>query len=390
MRSEASWTPEIVSGAGVAARVEDVLRAVAVTARFLRLPADRRQLRFRAIRDGLLISGLLATAFILVVVPAVGRSLGYDAYAYWSIDPATLYDRTLTGQYALGGFRYAPPIGLLFATFHVLPWWLFLWLWIALMVAALVFLGGRWSLALLALPPLALELEQGNVHLFIAAAIVVGFRWPWSWAFVLLTKVTPGVGLVWFAARREWRSLAIALGFTAAVSALAFVVAPGLWAEWLRALSVHLGQSQDYSLPPPLPLRLPFAIALVLWGAKTDRPWTVGVAAMLSLPILWVHGLVVGLAAVPFLRRRAAERRAGDPATSGARFITLRELLGRGASGDVTGRAVSGTRLLTTSVMVLAVAFMIAVVAGPVIAATLTSASSAIDVASSAIGVATP
>ena len=47
---------------------------------------------------------------------------------------------------------------------------------------------------LLALPPVALELYHGNIHLWIAAAIVLGFRYPWTWAFVLLTKVTPGVG----------------------------------------------------------------------------------------------------------------------------------------------------------------------------------------------------
>jgi hypothetical protein len=382
MRSGASWTPEIVSGGDVTARVEALLRAAELAALWLRLPSDRRQLRLRAVRDGLLISGLLATAFILVVVPVAGRSLGYDAFAYWSIDPATLYDRTLTGQYALGGFRYAPPIGLLFATFHALPWWLFLWLWIALMVAALLFLGGRWSLALLALPPLALELEQGNVHLLIAAAIVLGFRWPWSWAFVLLTKVTPGVGLLWFAVRREWRSLAIALGFTAAVSAVTFVVAPALWSEWVAALFVNLGQSQDYSVPPALPFRLPLAIALVVWGARTDRPWTVGVAAMLALPILWIHGLVVGLAAVPFLRRRARDRRAVDPTESRTHFIPLRELFGRERGGDPAGRIVSGARLVSVSVAVLAIALVIAVVAGPLVQAALLSASSSIGVAS--------
>ena len=47
---------------------------------------------------------------------------------------------------------------------------------------------------------------------FIAAAIVIGFRWPAAWSLVLLTKITPGIGLLWFAVRREWRSLAIALG----------------------------------------------------------------------------------------------------------------------------------------------------------------------------------
>lgn len=57
-----------------------------VLARVLSLPSDSWQVRMRAIRDGLLIAGLLATAFILVVIPATGHSLGYDAYAYWSID----------------------------------------------------------------------------------------------------------------------------------------------------------------------------------------------------------------------------------------------------------------------------------------------------------------
>ena len=92
----------------------------------------------------------------------------------------------------------------------------------------LVWLGGRSVrvLWLLALPPVAFELYHGNVHLWIASAIVLGFRYPWTWAFVLLTKVTPGLGLVWFAARREWRSLAIALGVTAAIVAVSLVARP--------------------------------------------------------------------------------------------------------------------------------------------------------------------
>src|SRR5688500_20274289 len=45
-----------------------------------------------------------------------------------------------------------------------LPWWLFLWTWLALMVALVFWLGGRWALVLLALPPVALELYHGNVH----------------------------------------------------------------------------------------------------------------------------------------------------------------------------------------------------------------------------------
>ena len=170
------------------------------------------------------------------------------------------------------------------------------------MLASLAFLGGRWTLVLLALPPVALELYHGNVHLLIAVAIALGFRHPWTWAFVILTKVTPGIGLLWFAVRREWRSLGIALGVTAAVSLVTLIVAPHLWREWIDSLLSNLDEPQPFSVPPPALIRLPIAALLVIWGARTDRPWTVGIAATLGLPIIWPHGLCVALAAVPFLR----------------------------------------------------------------------------------------
>jgi len=274
------------------------------------LPAERRDLRLRAIRDGLIISGWLATAFVLIVIPYFGRSLGYDAFSYWSIDFNDLYGRTLDNNYALGAFRYAPSIAFLFAPLGILPWWVFLMVWEALMLASVAFLGGRWSLVLLALPPVALELYHGNVHLLIAVAIALGFRYPWTWSFVILTKVTPGIGLLWFAVRREWRNLGIALGATAAISLVTFVVAPHYWQEWIDSLISNINEPQFFSVPPPAYVRLPIAAAVVIWGALTDRPWTVAVAATLGLPIIWPHGLCVLFAAVPFLRLgdRAAAR----------------------------------------------------------------------------------
>ena len=273
------------------------------------LPADSRRLRLRAIRDGLIISGWLATAFVFLVVLPLGRSLGYDAYSYWSIDLGDLYGRTMGSNLALGAFRYAPPIAFLFAPLGLLPWWLYVWLWLAGMLATIAWLGGRWALALLALPPVALELYHGNVHLAMAAAVALGFRHPWAWSFVVLSKITPGIGLLWFAVRREWRSLAIAIGATAALSLATALLAPHYWTEFVASIIVNLGEPQPYSVPPALPFRLPLAALIVAWGARTDRPWTVPVAAALALPIIWVHGLTVALAAVPFLRRgdRAAQ-----------------------------------------------------------------------------------
>ena len=267
------------------------------------LPADPRALRLRALRDGLIISGWLATAFVYLIVTYHGRSFGYDAFAYWSLDFDDLYGRTMSNNFALGSFRYGPPIAFLFGPLGALPWWLFLWLWQAVMLATIAWLGGRWWLVVLALPPVALELYHGNVHLLIAAAVALGFRHPWTWSFVILSKVTPGIGVLWFAFRREWRSLAICLAATALVSIVTAIAAPDYWSEWIASIVSNLDEPQHYSVPPPAPIRLPLAVLLVAWGARTDRPWTVPVAAMLALPIIWPHGLTVALAAIPFVRR---------------------------------------------------------------------------------------
>jgi hypothetical protein len=47
---------------------------------------------------------------------------------------------------------------------------------------------------------------------------------------------------------------------------------------------------------------------LVAWGARTDRRWTVVIAATISLPTLWIHGLAM-LAGVIALQRGLPEAR---------------------------------------------------------------------------------
>ena len=157
-------------------------------------------------------------------------------------------------------------------------------------------------------PPVALELYEGNIHLWIAAAIALGFRYPWTWGFVLLTKVTPGVGLLWFAVRREWRALAIALGVTGVIVAVSLVLEGQLWVDWLAFIgsTPEGGSVAQFQIPIPLWMRLPAAAALVVWGALTDRRWTVVVAATLALPVLWVSGFAIcaALASEPLRTRR--------------------------------------------------------------------------------------
>ena len=121
---------------------------------------------------------------------------------------------------------------------------------------------------------------------------------------MLLTKVTPGVGLLWFVVRREWRSLAIALGTTAAIVAVSYVIAPGQWADWFALLRSDGGQESGRLL-----LRLVAAAALVTWGALTDRAWTVPIAAMLALPVIWMDSFAMLLAAVALKVRPPASVR---------------------------------------------------------------------------------
>jgi hypothetical protein len=259
-------------------------------------------LRARAVKHGLWVGGVLCFCYVFLIRGPSLNGPGFDAYSYWAVELSDPYRGEIG---SLGWFPYSPAAAQLSSVFALLPWSVFVWLWVALLLAALAWVGRSWAVPLLAFPPVVIELFSGNVNLLIAAAIVAGFRYPWAWAFVLLTKLSPGIGLVWFAVRREWRSLAVAVATTAAIAGLSFVVAPHLWLEWFGMLATNAARDPrlGYHLPVPLTFRLPVALALVVWGARNDRSWTVPVAATLSMPVLWPGALAVLVAVVPLLRR---------------------------------------------------------------------------------------
>jgi hypothetical protein len=266
-----------------------------------------RLTRLRPMRDGTIVACLvLALGLALGVLHT-----GVDAHAYWAADPFDPYGGTRPAEQ--DAYFYAPPFAQLLGPLHLLPWPWFVALWTLFLTAALVWQAGLWTGVVIFLVPVFAELTVGNIHLLLGAAIVAGFRWPWLWALPLLTKVTPGIGLLWFALRREWRNLAIALGATAAISAVSFVIAPGLWFRWLEILGAA-AKAPDwvFIVPIPLYIRAVAAVALVSWGALTDRRWTVPVASMLALPILWVNGLAMLVAVIPLVPRLV-----GDSPASG-------------------------------------------------------------------------
>jgi len=115
------------------------------------------------------------------------------------------------------------------------------------------------------------------------------------------SKVTPGVGCLWFAFRQEWRNLAIAVGVTAAIVLGSLIIYPRAWLEWAAVLSTH---DPTPGLAVPVPVRLAAAVALLWWGARSDRRWVVPVAAFLGLPLIRTTGWVLLVAVIPLLRLR--------------------------------------------------------------------------------------
>ena len=286
------------------------------------LALDRPMTPARLVRDALVLLGIIAAATYWWYLTS-GGGLPVDVHAYWAADPNNLYVHG-PGP-ADDAYLYAPSFEFLVGWWRGIPFEAYAAIWRAILLVMLVYLAGPFTLFALLTVPVASEINAANIQIPLALAVVLGFRWPAAWAFILLTKVSPGVGLLWFAVRREWRNLAIALGVTVAIAAVSFVLMPRAWFEYISLLISHPAPSvAPYYLP--LWTRLPFAIAFVVFGALTDRKWAVVVGATLALPVYWITSSAMFVGVLPYLRQalgRLVERRAGptpnpasDPAMS--------------------------------------------------------------------------
>ena len=223
---------------------------------------------------------------------------GHDARPYWTAIFEQPYATSRVGAH--DAYLYSPAFLQLIAPLRALPWQVFLAAWTGVLILATLYLVGPVFLGpvlVLALP----EILGGNITLLIAAAIVAGFRFSGTWAFPLLTKVTPGVGLLWFGVRREWRSLAIASATTGGVVLLSFLTTPPAeWLAWFRVLAGNAGSPiESGSLPVPLLVRLPVAIVVIAWAARTDRRWALPIGCLLAFPVIWYGSLSLLLAVIP-------------------------------------------------------------------------------------------
>lgn len=221
-------------------------------------------------RDAVFHGVLVAFAFYLA---AAGRS--NDSLVYYNVDWPPTY-----GNPGITGFAYPPPFALLIQPFQALPWPVFRLGTAALELGGLVYLVGV-PLAVLLIPiaPISSGLSQGNLSLFTAAVILFALRHSALWAWPLLVKVTPGVGVLWPLFRGQWRNFGIAVGTTALIAAITFVLAPAAWLDWFATVPTFT--AHDASLGLPLWLRGPMAVGVLWYAARHDKPWLIGISLAL-------------------------------------------------------------------------------------------------------------
>ena len=266
-----------------------------------------------ALRRILAVWGVLVAVGLVVFMVAMAEPFepdsfgpGHDARAYWAAPLDDPYQPGSVGEES--AYLYSPAFLVVLSPLRVLSWPLFLGLWTIGLLGVLFWLARPLlflPLLLLALP----EIWGGNITILLAAAIVLGFSRSFSWAFPLLTKVTPGVGVLWFAVRREWLQMGVALAATVAIIGATALVTPGLWAEWFQLLLSSTGSSTvEGSVPIPLIARLPFALAIIAFAAWRGQAWLLPIGVLLAMPVIWWGSLAL-LTACVALQRDAIEAR---------------------------------------------------------------------------------
>lgn len=258
-------------------------------------------------------------AFLGISRPLAANQLGADAHAYWLAGQGNVVYDKAPGQ--MDAYLYSPAFTTAIQPLAMLPWPLFLAAWICLQSAVLVWLLSplriKWSVPifLLCVP----ELVNGNIYILLAASAVLGLRRPAFWVFPVLTKITVGIGLLWFVIRGDWRRVAQGVAVSAGVVTASYFLSPNQWHAWLEFLLAHTDGTRDGSIS--FLVRCSLAFILIVVGARKQWFWLMAPAIVLASPALALTTLTL-LTAIPRLAMRvnAVDKPVIDPDTARARL----------------------------------------------------------------------
>lgn len=256
-------------------------------------PAQRRRRRnvnlvlFTAAVFGLLI-GINTLLLHLGSDPLADVHAYYDAGARLNAG-VPLYEQAATTNQA-EFYRYPPLLAIAFRPLALLPFEVAAAIWEAVVVAsfgALVWwlrpgFRGRLMIAMLAMPILwSLAIGQAQVPM----TLLMAFGAPWSLALAAHLKVLPALAAVWWIGRREWRNLAVFVGWVVALGVLQLILAPSDTLAFPGVFNLgQVGEVRNFS---------PYVVSPALWAALVAA----GVVVALRLaPTRWGWAAAVALA----------------------------------------------------------------------------------------------
>lgn len=253
-------------------------------------------------------------AVLLLVVAMSSWSTGSDEQAYWRAAQRLLAGQPLYDPAAVPNTPYAywyPPV----LAQVLAPLTLFLSPdaftigWTVILMGCLWWLGGRNVLVMLALVafiPVAVELRTRNVHLVLAVLIVLALRRSWIfWVPAAALKIAPVLGAVYLLAAGRIRE-ALGVGILGlAVLAVSFVLAPGVWGDFVSIVGARAGTDGGAIVAVPFPVRFGVGAALAavagrLGGHRGELLLVIGLTV--ANPTLWVAALSILVAIVTLLR----------------------------------------------------------------------------------------
>ncbi len=264
-------------------------------------------------RIQLLVLALLAAvgAAILAVIVAFYWNGPGDSLAYWIAGDRLAHGLPIYTAPDIAfepfAFHYPPPVAQVLAVVTmVLPAFAFSIVYRGLMLLALWDLAGRTMLkmlALIAFIPMAVAVRIENVEIFMALGIVLGLRrWPWLFTVGALIKVSPGLGLVYLAMRRQWRDLAISAALGAGIVIVSLVTVPDLWRGFIDAIAGRADMVGNSLIPVPYSVRALTGFVLAVVGGAIGRrngELLLVVAVTIANPGLSLQGFAVLAAAIP-------------------------------------------------------------------------------------------
>lgn len=279
---------------------------------------------------------LLAVIGLLFVFVVAQRSWAgsQDEHAYWLgaqrlLAGQPLYDPSATSvtPYA---YWYPPPLAqALVPVAAILPARAFDIGWIGLQLLCLLWIA-RWrplvALALVVYLPIAVELSYSNVHLVLAALIVLGLRrWPWAFAIGASIKLAPGLGILYLLLRRRWRDGAVAIAVGLVILVVSVAIGPSTWSGFIATVQARGPGDISGLLPIPYFARVIAALVVtVIAGLVRPRlgePLLV-VAITIALPTLWLDAFATLVAVLPLVAagpRSSAGETTGDDAADSQR-----------------------------------------------------------------------